>query len=180
MKTNKRLLSLDSAIVSISVRYLIILVVSFGGLYLFYTIFTPLTVYPSFFILKVLYGAKLLPDNTIFFRGYYAQIIPACVAGSAYFLLTALNLTTPMKLKTRVKSLLFLLTSFLAANVARIIIFAYLALAGFQYFDIAHKLTWYVGSTFLVAGVWLFAVYLFKIRAIPVYSDARGVIKNVR
>ena len=171
---------MDKEIKEIIIRYFVVLVLLLFAMPIIYLLMTPLTVYPSYIVLKAVYGAKLVSESTIFFRGYFAKIIPACVAGSAYFLLIALNLLTPMGIKTRFRFLSFTLLSFLIINVARIILFAYLAVNGFQYFDIAHEVTWYLGSTFLTAGIWLFGDYFFKIKEIPVYSDARRLIDNVR
>ncbi|MAE49539.1 hypothetical protein CMI48_01790 [Candidatus Pacearchaeota archaeon] len=161
---------------SIALRYSLLILLSLGNLWLFYTIFTPLTVHPVFFVLQQAYSAVLLEGNTIFFKGYYASIIPACVAGAAYYALTALNLTTPMPLTKRLQSLIFLLASFLVINTLRILIFAKLLFVGYAYFDLTHQLTWYLGSTALVAILWLANIKIFRIKAIPIYTDIRGII----
>ena len=88
---------------NIALRYFILFIVGISNLILgvygvFYLIFTPLTVYPSYWILHSLYGASLMSGTVIFLKGYYATIIPACVAGSAYYLILILNLSTPMPL----------------------------------------------------------------------------------
>ena len=152
-------------------RYAILVLLSIGNLYIIYLIFGPVTVKISYFILDILYDAYLIGENTILFNGIYAKIINACVAGSAYFLLLALNLTTPMKIKTRLMSILFILLAFLALNIARIVIFASLFYIGYEYFDFTHKFVWYIGSTVLVIGVWFINVKIFKIKKIPVYND---------
>src|SRR3989344_7699659 len=94
-------------------RYIVLLFIGItnlllGAYGLFYLVFSPLTVYPSYWIFNVLYDARLISSTVIFFKGYYATIIPACVAGSAYFLLLILNLTTPMGLKKRIYNLIYL------------------------------------------------------------------------
>src|SRR3989344_7597476 len=77
-------------------RYIILLGLSFPGLILFYKIFTPLTVYPVYFILSLFYDAVLLTKTTILIEGLVPiEIIGACIAGSAYSLLLILNLSTP-------------------------------------------------------------------------------------
>ena len=146
---------------------------------IFYKIFTPATIYPVFWILNSLYGAKLLEGHTIFFNGYYAEIIPACVAGAAYFLLLILNLSTPMHFKKRIKSLIFLNLTFLILNIIRIVVFALLLPYGYKYFDLAHTLVWYFGSTILIILVWFGNVGLFKINTIPVYTDFRDIYKDI-
>ncbi len=161
-------------------RYFILILIAFPNLYFFYSLFTPLTVYPLFWILNLLFGASLLPDSIIVFKGFSAQIIPACVAGAAYYLLVVLNLSTPMDLKKRVYSLLFLVITFLILNLARLVLFAILLQSGFQYFDLAHELVWYFGSTILLVIVWFANVYIFKIKEIPVYSDLRNIFKDIK
>jgi len=161
-------------------RYAILVAVAITNLVLgvnglFYTLFTPLTIYPSFYILNAAYGALFIAPNTIFFKGYFANIIPACVAGSAYFFLLVLNLTTPMTGKTRVKSLVFLLLSFLILNILRITIFSALVFQGYKYFEFAHLSTWYFGSTLMVVLLWFANVKLFKITSIPAYTDLKNL-----
>ncbi len=161
-------------------RYLILLIIAIPNLYIFYKIFTPLTVYPVYFILNSLYNAILLEGNTIFFKGYYAAIVPACIAGAAYYLLLILNLTTPMKLKKRIKSLIFIITIFLILNIIRIIVFASLFSIGYKYFDLTHKLTWYIGSTILVVFIWFSNVWLFKIKEIPIYTEFKSIFLDIK
>jgi len=161
-------------------RYLILVLLGFFKLKLFYLIFTPLTVYPVFGVLSIVHeNARLFPGNLLFFGGFYAEIIPACVAGAAYYLLIILNLTTPMEIGKRVKSILFVLATFLVLNVMRILIFSALLFSGYQYFDLTHKLTWYYGSTLIVVLVWFASTWLFKIREIPVYTDMRRIFNDI-
>jgi exosortase/archaeosortase family protein len=162
-------------------RYLVLVILGIGLYFeLFYKVFTPLTVWPIYGVLSLIFSnANLLPGDLLFFGGQYAQIIPACVAGAAYFLLLILNLTTPMDWKQRLKSIPFLLVSFLVLNVVRILIFAGLLVSGWQYFDEAHTLVWYFGSTILVVLLWFLNVWLFKIKEIPVYSDFKEIFQDV-
>lgn len=103
------------------------------------------------------------------------KLIPACFAGAAYYLLIILNLTTPMNLKKRTYSLVFLLVSFFILNVIRIIIFIGLLAYGVSFFDIAHEFTWYFGSTFLVVILWFANVKIFKINSVPFYGDIKNL-----
>jgi exosortase/archaeosortase family protein len=160
-------------------RYGLLIILAIPNLNLFYLIFTPLTVYPVFFIIKFLYGAVYLPGNIIFFKGYYASIVPACVAGAAYYLLLILNLSTPMNLRKRSISIIILIISFLFLNILRITIFAMLFSIGYKYFDLTHTLTWYIGSTLLVALIWFGNVYTLKIESIPVYTDIKRIIRDI-
>ena len=161
------------------IRYLLLLVLALPNLALFYFILTPLTVYPVFVILSLFFKSNLLEGNVIFFQGNYIELIPACIAGAAYYFLAILNLTTSMKIDKRIKSLSFLFTSFLVINIVRILLFSLLLLSGYQYFDITHKLAWYFGSTALVVFVWFTNVLLFKIKEIPVYTDIKNLLRDI-
>lgn len=162
------------------IRYGILILLAFNNLYIFYLIFTPLTVYPVFWILNFLYGAQILIGNQIFFEGHYVELVGACIAGAAYYLLFILNLTTPMNIKKRIKSILFTSALFLILNILRISVFAILLEQGYEYFDVTHMWTWYIGGTVLVVAVWFLNVYLFKINAIPVYTDIKEIFSDVR
>ena len=159
-------------------RYALLIILPLSGLAFYYEIFTPLTVYPTVWIMQLWYdNAVLLGEETIFYNGNYAQIANACIAGAAYYLLTILNFTTPMHLKKRIKSLLFLMGSFLLLNIIRIVVFAKMYDSGLNnYFDAAHQLTWYFGSTLLIVAVWFSNILLFNIRAIPIYTDVMEIV----
>jgi exosortase/archaeosortase family protein len=160
-------------------RYFVLLLLGLFNLKLIYAVFAPLTIRPAFGIILLIYdNAALLWDNVLFFNGSYIQIISACVAGAAYYLLLILNLSTPMRTGKRTKSLLFVLTVFLVLNIARIVAFAVLSASGSQYFDLTHKLTWYFGSTLMVVMIWFVNVRLFKIKDIPVYTDAKKIYED--
>ena len=185
-------------------RYLLLVILGLGGLFIIYIVFTPLTIYSVFGLIKAQYGASLVSSGTtrvcdiasnnfqflaplacikttILFKGYYASIIPACIAGSAYYLLLILNLTTPMPRKTRVKSLFFILGLFFILNVLRIFVFANIyANKGFDFFASAHQATWYFGSTFLVLIIWFSNVILFKITKIPIYTDVKNMMNLIK
>ena len=164
----------------LSIRYLILLVLGVG-ISIFYSVFNFLTVYPVTWILMLFSGGtRLFEGNLIFFKGFYAEIISACVAGAAYYLLLILNLSTPMKLKTRIKSILFLIFTFLVLNIIRIAIFTILLTTGFEYFDLVHMAVWYFGSTILVVLIWFVNVWLFKIKEIPVYSDVKEIWEEIK
>tara|TARA_Y100000034_G_C6743453_1_gene330051 strand:+ start:148 stop:711 length:564 start_codon:yes stop_codon:yes gene_type:complete len=171
---------------SIFIRYIILVLIALPNLFLFYFIFTPLTYFPALWFLKYFYLENLLwydVDGSFFVvktlagLTYYPSIIPACVAGAAYYLLTILNLTTPMKISTRIKSLIFILSAFLIFNTVRILYFITLIIKDdFNFFDIAHTATWYFGSTVFVIILWFANVLIFKIKTIPIYTDLRKIV----
>ena|SRR3989344_2956251 len=160
-------------------RYTLIIILGLNNAWIFYFVLTPLTVYSSAWILGLIYQeVAIVGGNTIVFNGIYADIVGACIAGSAYYLLTILNLSTQMKLNKRIKNLAFLFLAFFIINVIRIVGFAMLYYSGFGYFDLAHDLTWYVGSTIIVVLIWFIGVKIFAIKEIPLYSDVRKILKK--
>lgn len=109
------------------------------------------------------------------------ELIGACIAGSAYYLLLIFNLSVPdVKLKKRFKMLAFAFLAFLVINIIRIFLLSILFLSNSQWFDITHKLFWYVGSIVFVVGIWFFEVKYFKIKKIPIYSDLRFLFKKLK
>lgn len=169
-----------SQAITILTRYIALVLLALGNLAIFYKIFTPLTIYSAYITLAKLYGAQLIFDNTIHLNGYMAAIVPACVAGAAYYFLLILNLTTPMPLLKRLKTILFSLLAFYLINTARIILFAILFFKGFKFFDLTHTLSWYFGSTILVIAIWFLTIWLFKIQNIPIYTDFKNMFSDIK
>jgi len=147
---------------------------------IFYFIFTPLTVYPVYFILKLFYPV-LLQGETLIISTAAITLVPACIAGSAYYLLLILNLLTPIKLKTRIKALIFSFLALLILNIIRIVIFSSLYLSNFAYFDITHWIFWYFLSLLFVFLIWIAEIKIYKIKTTPLYTDLKyiaGMIKK--
>ena len=164
---------------SIIIRYLILLIISFPNLFIFYFIFTPLTIYSVYFLLNLFFDVSL-QANTLFIGSFAIEIIGACVAGSAYYLLLILNLSTPeINLKTRIKTILFGFGSLLILNIFRIFFLVSLLLIYPSAFDLTHKLFWYFISIIFVAGIWFAEIKLFRIKQIPVYSDVKFLLKDI-
>jgi exosortase/archaeosortase len=161
-------------------RYLIVVLIGLFGISLLYAIFTPLVVYPSFWILRLFFTGITLQQSTFVLGSSSINIIPACIAGAAYYLLLILNLSSPMPKKTRANSLIFLLSALSALNILRLVVFSSLFFSGFSYFDIAHKAVWYFGSTILVVGLWFVNVRLFNIKSIPAYTDLTNLRRIAR
>lgn len=164
----------------IVMRYIILLGLVFS-LPLFYKIFSPLTIYPVVWLLHRAYGEIILTQNIIsIFGKILIELIPACIAGSAYLLLLILNLSLPMGLKQRIYTILASFTILLVLNIFRIFILSLMYVNGNDFFDITHKLFWYGLSTFFVVGIWFLMVRLFKIKGIPVYTDIKYFIKEIK
>ena len=164
----------------ILIRYVLLILVAIPNLWLFYTIFTPLTSYPVFFLLDLFYDALLISGNIILINLMIPiELIQACIAGAAYYLLLILNLSTrDIKLKTRVKMIAFSFLVFLVANILRIFVLSIIAISGSSFFDITHIIFWYALSTVFVVAIWFAEVRLFKVKAIPFYSDIKFLYKN--
>lgn len=167
---------------SIFIRYLILLISSLGNLWIFYFIFTPLTVYVVYLLLSLSFDTILI-GNTIVLSNVSSpiEIIDACVAGAAYFLLLILNLSVPnIKIGKRVKLILFAFACFFVFNVLRITVLSLIFVSKPGLFDITHKLSWYLGSVVLVVAIWFVEVKIFKIKEIPFYSDIKSIFKYTK
>lgn len=170
----------ETSLYLIIIRYIILLAFMFS-LPLIYLIFNPLTIYPSGFLLEIVFENVSINANMITINlQTFIQIIPACIAGSAYLLLLILNLTIPMKPKQRLYTLLFSFISLLILNILRIFILAVLYHNNYAFFDFTHKLFWYSLSIVFVVLIWLLTIKIFSIKQIPVYSDVKSLIKSKR
>lgn len=166
----------DIAIFLIPLRYLILLALMFS-LPLIYSLLTPMTISSTAALLKLVYSNVVVYDSTILINSnVLIQIIPACVAGSAYLLLLILNLSVSMNLKKRTCSILVSFLILFLLNLSRIFILAILFVNKFYLFDFTHKVFWYSLSTIFVVLIWFLTVKLFKIKEIPIYSDMRKLI----
>jgi exosortase/archaeosortase len=166
----------------IFLRYIFVLILGLFGFSLIYYVFTPLSFYPSLFILKLIFGyvSANFESATFILSGHQIRLVEACIAGSAYFLLITLNLATPMKANQRTKSIIYLCLTFLILNIIRIVIFSYLYSTDFAYYDITHRMVWYFGSTLMVVAIWFSSVHIFKINEIPAYSDLKYIYKQIK
>ena len=160
------------------IRYLILIIIAIPNLWIFYKIFTPLTIYPVFFLLSLFYKAELI-KNIIIIQDISIALIPACIAGSAYYLLTILNLSIPeIKINKRIKMLLFGFVLLLILNILRIVLLSIFAINNSNLFNIAHLFFWYFLSTLFVAGIWFLEITIFKIKQIPFYSDIKYILSK--
>ncbi len=112
-------------------------------------------------------------------NNFTVEIIEACVAGSAYYLILIFNLALPkIKLHKRLKMISFAFIVLLFINILRIFSLSLMFAGDFYLFDMAHKLFWYLGSIIFVVGIWFAEVKLFKIKEIPIYSDIKLLYKK--
>lgn len=166
------------AIRNIFIRYVILLIAAFPNLYLFYLIFTPLTIYPVYFLLNLFFNSSIIGEKIIF-EHIRIELVNACIAGSAYYLLLILNLATP-KIKKRLKLIVMSFLIFLILNILRIFFLSLLLYFNADFFDITHKVFWYFFSTIFVVTIWFFQVKKFKIKNIPFYSDIKYFSKLIK
>jgi len=164
---------------NVFLRYLILIAVALPNFWIFYFIFTPLTVYPVYFLLSFFYDSLLI-ENIILVNDVAIDLIKACIAGSAYYLLLILNLSIPkIKIQKRIKMILFAFGIFLAVNVLRIFLLGIMILEKSSLFNFTHQLFWYLVSIVFVVGIWFTEVKIFKIKEIPFYSDIVFVYKKI-
>jgi|TARA_Y100000310_G_scaffold329841_1_gene400407 exosortase/archaeosortase family protein len=163
----------------IFIRYTILILVALPNLFIFYFIFTPLTIYSIYFLFNLFFDTSLLGNIFILNEKIAIELIKACIAGSAYYFLLILNLSIPkIKIAKRIKMIIFAFSSLLLINILRIFFLSLVAYSGYSFFDIAHELFWYFMSIIFVVGIWFAEVKVFKIKEIPFYSDLRFLHKK--
>ncbi len=160
-------------IIELFIRYSIILLAGLGNLYIIYKLLTPLTVHTLNIILSIFTKTTLI-ENVIFISKIGIKIIPACVAGAAFYLLLILILSTSdIKLKTRIKALSTAFLMLFSLNIVRILIL--ISLINTPSFEMIHWIFWHLISTVFVIATWIGTVKIYKIKSIPVYSDIKYI-----
>jgi len=148
--------------------------IAIPGLWIFYIIFTPLTLYPIYFLLNLFFDATLSGNIITVYNCFPIEIIEACVAGSAYYLLLILNLSTPnILLKKRLRIIAESFLALLIINLLRILFLSVMYVSGSGLFDVTHKIFWYFSNIILIVGIWFFMVKSFKLKETPFYSDIK-------
>ena len=148
---------------------------------LFYSILIPITLYTSFYLLKMLNYGVNLQETAIVTDSHILTFIPACTALSAYILLGLLILLTKgIKLKTGFKMLLLGSLMIFTANIIRIdSLIIVLINGGKNYFETLHLFIWKILSSIFVAFVWIFLIKRYKIKSVPIISDIKYLRKTV-
>lgn len=162
-----------------SLRYLILIILGLGNLAIIYAILAPITLYSTNFVLN-LFSSFTIQGTSLISSQFTIDLVSACIAGAAYYLLIILNLSTPIPIKTRFKALAFSIILFFIVNVTRITIFAYLYSKGLEIFNALHEITWYAGSIVIIVLIWLTTTSIFNIKSIPFYSDIISIKKISR
>ncbi len=168
----------DKQLIDLFTRYIIILLFGLGNLFILYKTLTPITLYTLRTILSI-FTTTTITANIITTTHLQIQLIPACIAGSAYYLLLILNLTTPnIKLNKRIKILIISFLSLLVLNILRILLL--ISVNKTILFNPLHELFWYAISTVFVIAIWIFTVKHYKIKNVPVYDDVRHLLKQTK
>lgn len=171
----------EEKIRSFIIRYIILIVVAIPNLFLFYSVFTPLTIYPVYFLFNIFFDVSLFKNLIFIDPTFTIEIISACVIGSAYYLLLILNLSTPnIRFKKRIKLIFYSFATLLIANILRIFFLGLIYLSNSEFFNITHKILWYFGSVFFVALIWFYQVKKYKIKSKPFYSDLKYLLSQTK
>lgn len=159
------------------IRYFTLILLGIPFIGLFYVVFFPLTFYPVEFILNLFYEVSKT-GSTLYINNFPIEVIDACIASSAYYLFTILNLSTPkIKIKKRIVMLLVSFGLFLVINILRIVLLSSMLVSGSTWFDVTHKFFWYFLSIVFVVGIWFYEIKKFEIKEIPFYSDLKNLFE---
>ena len=173
----------NNYITDLITRLFVALLLPLGNLAVFYVVFTPLTIYLSYFLLKVFYNG-LLAGNVIYLNNnnYAVEFIKPCIAGSAHYFLVLLNLLTKgIKPFERIKLFAFTSLSLVLLNVIRVLMMVIILINYSKVsFNAIHMGFWVIGSAAFVLGIWLAAVKIFKIKYVPIYSDFQELRRMMR
>ena len=160
-------------ILGMLVRYFSIVLLGLGNLYVIYKLLTPLTIGVLSFILSI-FTDVITNGNFFLLDSLTIEIVPACVAGSAFYLLLILILSSAdIKPGIRTKAIMTSFVMLFALNVTRILIL--IPLSGTLYFETIHWVFWHLVSTVFVVAVWLGVVRMYGVKSVPIYSDLKYV-----
>jgi exosortase/archaeosortase family protein len=168
-------------VMSFSIRYLVLVLVAIPNLSLFYYIFSPLTIYPSYWLFTLVFDASLYQNLILLNSTSVIEIIPSCVMGSAYYLLLILNLSVPgIKLGKRLFMIVSAFLTLLIINVLRIFLLGVLYTSNSPWSDPLHVFFWYFLSIIFILGIWFAQTKIFKIKEIPFYSDIKFLYQEIK
>jgi len=165
-------------IIGLFSRYVLIVLLGLGNIYLLYAVLTPLTISALSLILP-LFGKVIIQGISIKISYYTINIVPACVAGAAFYLLFILLFSTPgIKPRERINILIFSFVTLFILNVARIIVLIFLL--DKPYFEVAHWIFWNIISTVFVVGIWVAVTFIYRLKAVPIFSDVKYLVSLVK
>ncbi len=165
-------------ILNLFLRYFSLVLLGVGNFFLIYKILIPMTTNVLSAILWLFTDTKMA-GNIIHLALTSIEIAPACVAGSAFYLLLLLVLSTAdIKPETRIKAILTSFFMLFSLNILRILIL--IPMTGAHYFEIVHWIFWHLISIVFVVGIWFYIVKIYKIKSIPIYSDFKYLKKLIK
>ena len=160
-------------------RVITAFLIVFSSNLLYKLLFSPMF-YLSYFLLfpykpVILNNILLINDKKLVF-------ISACVATSAYLLLAILILLTKdIAFKKGVKIFIIGFFTLFIVNLLRIYFLALILLEfNIGLFETLHLFFWQVFSTIFVFLLWIFLTKYFKIKTIPIYSDFKHLLKELK
>jgi len=164
------------------IRMCILLSIFLIPINIFHIIFSKATLILSYNLLNIFNLNPTLIFNSIIINDFNLIFVPACVATSAYYLLTALILLTKdIPVKKMIMLFIFGSLILLIMNIIRIdLLIIILMKYGHNYFEKTHLLVWKFMSSIFVASIWIFLTYFMKIKSIPVYSDLISLIRKIK
>jgi len=158
------------------VRYFSLFAVGMGNLYIFHKFLIPITVETVRVILSVFTKVSVM-DDIIYVQWTHIQIAPACVAGSAFYLLLILILSiSDVSPKIRAKAIVASFGILFALNIVRILIL--IPMTNSIYFYDVHWIFWHLISTLFVVFIWFYIIKKYNIKSIPVYSDLKYLMEQ--
>ena len=170
-KKSKKILGIFS-------RYIFLVLIGLGNLYIFYKLLIPATTKIVAAILSIS-NQLVAVDNIIFMKNIMIEIAPACVAGAAFYLMFLLVFSTAdIKPIKRFYIILSAALILFALNVARIVFLT--SISTLSSFAIIHWVFWHLISTIFVIGIWLLMVKLYKIKSVPIYSDMKYLVSLIK
>ena len=150
------------------------------GYPLFYMILAPITLHVSYFFFNIFMPSALVGTKIVTVMDSF-ELIPLYVATSAYLLLAILILLTKdISPSERFQMFVYGSLAILAFNILRIelLLLTYFSLN--TAYDSLHLFVWKFMSTAFVVLLWLGLARLYKVKAIPVYSDLRHIMSMIK
>ncbi len=168
----------NRVLIDIFVRYILVFIFGLGNLFIFYFLLTPITINAIYFILG-LFGNVVLESGVFYFNGFDFNLIEACVAASAYYLLFVLiMIVKDLNWKKRVFMILSGFGMLFILNIVRILVLV--GMYWSVYFDAVHWWLWHVFSILFVVGIWFLLIKLFNVKSTPFWDDFKFIksLKN--
>lgn len=148
---------------------------------IFYLIFSPLTLFWSYYFLKLFIPGVMLIGTKLITIGNTFSFVPACTAASAYLLLALLILLTKgMSWMRRIELFVWGSLGILAFNIFRIELLLLFFFNVSSAYSTLHLLFWKFLSTLFVFLLWIMMTKRFKIRNVPIYSDLKYILSKFK